>query len=126
LVLHFSDFSMIFSEVLKLLQKTLKVPFTTGSLESFTGNPGKNQIDAIGSLPARGVRRRRSGRRSSPGLGSRFDLRLLGLPWGVAPAWGGADGVASLGRPPWRRLPGDCSVRRPEDGVYGLAEERRD
>jgi hypothetical protein len=37
-----------------------------------------------------------------------------------------AGGVDSLRRPPWRRLPGDCSVRRPDDGASGLGKERRD
>jgi hypothetical protein len=64
-----------------------KMIFTTGSLETYTGNSEKNQIIAIGSLSVGGARRRRSGRRSSTVSGPRADLHLHGPIWGGSRAW---------------------------------------
>jgi hypothetical protein len=55
--LHFSDFSTIFNDFYKLQLKPNNI-FTTGSLESYTGNPEKNSIFTDKPLAAEGARRR--------------------------------------------------------------------
>jgi hypothetical protein len=54
---HFYDFSMILMIFINFCEN-LKISFTTGSLESRTGNPKKSSIFAYMPLAAEGARRR--------------------------------------------------------------------